>query len=85
MGGRSTSASDVSTRPVTLLRLIPEACGCGRCCGRWGVGGGRTSWTAVCQGCTQAPVTPAVIPSKWSKRVLGRQRVAEDAEQEDLD
>lgn len=50
--------------------------------GGWG---DRTSWTAVCQGCTQAPLTPAVIPSKWSKRVLGRQRVAEDAEQEDLD
>lgn len=50
-----------------------------------GWGWGRTSWTAVCQGCTQAPVTSAVISSKWSKRVLGRQRVAEDAEQEDLD
>lgn len=80
---RSTSARDVSARPVTLLRLIPEACGCGGCCGCWG--GGRTSWAAVCQGCTQAPVTPAVIPSNWSKRVVGRQRVAEDAEQGDLD
>lgn len=56
----STSARDVSARPVTLLRLIPEACGCGRCCGRWGRVGAEPAGLLCVKA---APVTPVIIPS----------------------